>query len=110
MTESDETRKIWQIRKLSDQYKAVQSEASVMTRHLEQAEKDLITLDSALSSERSLRKEINTTVGTLKKNIAKERSTFQEMKVDVTVARQARRRSESQAGSEYAIFCFGHVA
>lgn len=88
-----------QVRRLSDEQGARQAEASVATTRLEKTEADLAVLRAELSSERSVRERVNVTVGILRRKLAEEKAGFQEMDLQFSRARAARRRSESQAST-----------
>lgn len=84
------------MRRLSNQHGAFQSEASITTRRLGQAEMDLAALRATLHSERALREQVDRAVEALKRELASEKDSFKEIKGEANVAKEARRRSESQ--------------
>lgn len=87
------------MRRLSDEQGARQAEVSVATRRLEKTEADLAILRAELSSERSVRERVNVTVGILRRKLVEEKAGFQEIELQFSRARAARRRSETQAST-----------
>lgn len=84
------------MKRLSDQHGTFQLEASVATRRLEQTETDLVALRAAVNSERSLREKREGALGSLRRELALEKGSVEELKREATAAKEARRRVELQ--------------
>lgn len=90
---------VQQLRKLSKEQEEFQLKASVDKQRLEQTKSDLVDLQTALDVERASRSSRERDVNALATNVAREHTSLEEMKGDLYVAREDRRRLESQAST-----------
>lgn len=87
-----------QVRRLSDQQRAIQSEVSIAASRLQHAERDLESARATLAMEMSLREQEEEDAEAIKRELAEERRHCENFRREAASERDLRRRSDAQVG------------